>query len=222
MPETKSHRSTKDAILDCAVEIIDNDGESALRVMEVTERTGASISSIYHFYGSREGLVAAAQIERFARSFLANDERFASPFLGARDQAQFRQAVIWLHELLCDPEAQATRMTRVSAVGSTLGRPRLRQEIARIQEQLLGLLISSIRPADGRGWIRRDVDLSALAAWTISQLFGRVLIELGETSCPGPEWNRLAIEAALFLYFGELPSLRTLGDGPLSETLSTS
>jgi AcrR family transcriptional regulator len=221
MDKPQNPSATRDAIIGCAVEIIDEAGESALRVMEITERTGVSVSSIYYFFGSRDGLIVAAQIERFARGFLANDERFGSSFLGARTKEEFRQAVIELHEILCDPRAAPTRMVRVNVVGSTLGRPQLREEIAKIQDQLLGLMISSIRPAYERGWIRRDVDLAALAAWTISQLFGRVLIELGETSAPPQEWNRLAVEAALCLYFGEMPTLRGPEDHLSAEDLST-
>ena len=67
MALTKKGQLTQQAIVDQAIEIIEEHGEVALRVQDLAERTGASISSIYYFFTDREGLIAAAQAERYSR-----------------------------------------------------------------------------------------------------------------------------------------------------------
>ena len=54
-----------------AAELVEH---GALRVQELTRRTGVSVGSLYHRFGSREGLMAQAwlwAVERFQRRFLA-------------------------------------------------------------------------------------------------------------------------------------------------------
>ena len=204
---------TRDLILQHAVELIDKRGEAAVKVHEIAAEVCSSTSSIYHYFGSREGLIEAAQTERFARGSLAMDVTIAPAFLAAQTKEEFREAVIMLHEVSFDPMVMPRRLMRVNTVGSVLGRPQLAREMGEIQNQLQTLFASTLRPAQERGWIRSDVDVRTLASWTMGQLFGRVLIELGESTTSSEEWNRLALEAALFHYFGETPSSEKIYEG---------
>jgi AcrR family transcriptional regulator len=194
------------AILDCVIRIIDVDGESAVRIADVRRETGASTSSIYHFFNNREGLIAAAHAQRFSQGILRQAEVYAPILAEAETRDEFRAAIIKLLEVTTGPQMMPVRKIRSNVVGSTLGRPVLAEAIAQVQERMLMVFAERIRPAQELGWIRADVDVANLAAWTISQLFGQVLFELGESSASLQEWRRLAIEATLFMYFREAPS----------------
>jgi AcrR family transcriptional regulator len=56
------------SILSCVVSIINQQGESGVRIDDVVRATGVSTATIYRFFSSREGLIAAAQAERYATS----------------------------------------------------------------------------------------------------------------------------------------------------------
>jgi AcrR family transcriptional regulator len=57
MPE----RSTRDALMDAALELLEERGVLAgLNLREVAERVGVTPANIYHLFGSRQGLLRAA------------------------------------------------------------------------------------------------------------------------------------------------------------------
>jgi AcrR family transcriptional regulator len=203
------------------VEIIDERGEVALRLHDVARATGASTSSIYHHFVDRDGLIIAAQVERFSRGFTVLAGSIAPLLQEATNKEEFRDIIIKLHQAFYDVQWTPTRSARVNVVGSTLGRPRLAEEIARIQDDLLTRFAGALAIFQERGWMRRDVDVTSLAALTMSLGFGRVLIELGETSAPGEQWDRLALEASLFLYFGETPELPPIVQSPMIDVDSS-
>ncbi|MDH6239286.1 TetR/AcrR family transcriptional regulator [Aurantimicrobium minutum] len=64
MPELAS---TKDRLLAAAVEVIDNSGIKELRIRDIAALAGVKEPSVYHFYGSRDALVEAAQAFRYTR-----------------------------------------------------------------------------------------------------------------------------------------------------------
>jgi len=203
---SRGAESLRAEIVAHVADVIEEHGEAGVRIQEVARATDASTSAIYRFFVDRDGLIAAAQAERFARGFSVLAQTIAPLMLASTNQAEFRDAVIVLHRAFYDTAWIPTRTTRVNVVGSTLGRPALGREIARIQDDLLARFAGALAIAQERGWMRADVDVTSLAALTISIGFGRVLIELGETSASGEEWNRLAMEATLLLYFGEVPT----------------
>ncbi|MBU3700811.1 MAG: helix-turn-helix transcriptional regulator [Acidimicrobiia bacterium] len=51
-------------ILDMAVDMIDAGGEAAIRVNHIVAAIGVTPPVLYHHFGSRDGLVIAAQVER--------------------------------------------------------------------------------------------------------------------------------------------------------------
>jgi AcrR family transcriptional regulator len=203
---------TRELILDATVELLSQQGESTIRIADVTDRTGVAISSIYHFYGSREGLVAAAQAERLARSVLEL-LGLAGELLGSAGTAEeFRVGLGDLHRLLCDPSMAPIRLARVNAIGSTYGRPELAAQISRIGDDLCARLAALLEPAQSRGWMRQDVKLEAVVAWTFGHFLGRTVIELGDEPSPvGADWDRLSLEAAGTVYFGDPTALSTPG-----------
>ena len=66
--------STRDVLIRTAVAMIDEFGEPHLRLEVVLERSGASVSSLYHYFGNLDGLLRAANIARFNRYAFADIE----------------------------------------------------------------------------------------------------------------------------------------------------
>lgn len=63
MPRGPAAASARQAILDAALELFSSRGFSATTIEDVREASGASTGSIYHHFGSKEGLAAALFLE---------------------------------------------------------------------------------------------------------------------------------------------------------------
>ncbi|MDQ3484221.1 MAG: TetR/AcrR family transcriptional regulator [Actinomycetota bacterium] len=63
------------ALLDTAVAMLAERGADGFTIDEVLAESGTSSSSLYHHFGSRHGLLIAAQEESYRRGFRGEDRR---------------------------------------------------------------------------------------------------------------------------------------------------
>ena len=200
---TEPNQSTHAAILECVIRLIDERGETGVRIADITAATKASISSIYHFFTDREGLIAAAQAERYACSLSGSIELLQQISDRATSRAELRASIIQLLEWIGLEERAPYRLTRINVMGATLGRPVLKERIAAIQEDVMARQAEIFDGLQARNLIRADVNATALSAYVMGAILGRSLIELGETSVNGQEWLKLQIMSLDALFFGD-------------------
>lgn len=81
------------AILDAALEVFLESGMAAASVEEVRTRSGASVGSLYHRFGSKEGIAAAVYVDAL-RDYQAE---FVAALDRARDAADGIRAVVRTH-----------------------------------------------------------------------------------------------------------------------------
>lgn len=193
-------------ILDYSVDVIAKHGEAALRIHELEAATGISIGSIYHFFGSREGLVEAAQAERYMESLRESVEAVAKVLEGCRSRDQLMTLLRRINREFGSPEGAIRRRTRLSVIGSALGRPSLERLVGEEQGRLLeDRLVEILRPFQEKGWIRRNVPLRELSSWLAGQWLGRALIEIGPSRADARAWTKVAEEALLAVICGVSP-----------------
>ncbi len=58
-------RGTALRILDTAISIIEAHGEAGLRMGDLVDQSRTTVGSVYHFYGSREGVIEAVRAHQF-------------------------------------------------------------------------------------------------------------------------------------------------------------
>ena len=198
-------QSTSQVILDCVVTIIEEKGESAVRISDITEQTGVSISSIYHFFTDREGLIAAAQAERYVRSIDAQLSRLREMLSGKTSEGEVEEIALAMFALVNAPERASVRKERLSVLGSTVGRPVLAAKVAEIQDRFVRDFGALVQDAQDRGLVRKDFDATAVAAFAMGVMLGRSLIEIGPSSVDEEAWNKIFNSTLRELFLGEAP-----------------
>lgn len=193
---------TQQRILDETIRIIETSGEASVRVHDLVVTLGITAPSIYHFFGSREGLIVEAQAERLLRSF-ESFEPVVAAGVGTIDSQESAREV--LHEILTTAYAPARsleRQRRVFALGSSEGRPELAKRIAEMTQLYIRGSSERLKALQDQGWIRADLDLEAFSFWLSGQILGRVFIEIGWESPVYPEWDAISEGAVAYVLFG--------------------
>jgi AcrR family transcriptional regulator len=190
-------------MLEVAIAAIDEKGESGVRVNDVAAEVGVAITSLYHYFGSRDGLVVAAQTERYVRSLSSENERIEEALARCEDKKQFRELLLEVHRRVDDANRAPFRLTRVSVLGSTLGRPDLATAVGKAQDGFTKSFSGFLATAKARGWTRPDLDPVGASAWSIGQILGRVVIEIGESSVTDEQWAKATETALLAVVLGE-------------------
>jgi hypothetical protein len=196
---------TRERILEYAVDVLDELGESALVVLDLSKKTGISMGSIYHFFGDREGLIVSAQAERYRRSLGTPFNDFAAELDAAPDRATFREVVTRLFAAMDTPEGRQRRLMRASVYGTLATRPALLEQVRAAHRVVEVGLATMIRRAQEKGIVRAELDADAFAAWWHGVLAGRVVQDTGLTDIPVERWSRMSQQAIFALAFGELP-----------------
>ncbi len=199
----RPHRHpTAQRLLEVAIAAIDEGGEPALRLDSVVEKAEVAITAVYHHFGNREGLVEAAQAERYIRTVwplnLMLNERLAT--VDSREELQ--RVLSEALTAATDPNFVVNRLRRINVVGSTLGRPQLAAAVGAEQARVNTFLTETLRPFQANGMIRADLDLDAFTGWVMGLILSRVMAELEPGQPMGPGWDQITRSAVLHLLFG--------------------
>ena len=188
-------------ILDLAIAAIDAGGEAAVRVNHIVEEAGVTPPVLYYHFGNRDGLVIAAQIERYSRQIRQDIEAIGQRVSQCQTREELQTALVdvWEKTLVGREES---RWRRVSVVGSAFARPELEAEVLRAQDEIVAGLVAVLQPCNERGWLREGIDLPSAVAWQHGLLLSRVFIERGAQQGETDEWDQLTLEALQHAFFG--------------------
>lgn len=190
-------------ILERTIQQIESSGEASLKIRDIAAECGVSPPVIYDHFTNREGLVVAAQAERYARSLREINEPLVEAVLACRSEDEMRAVFDALLEQVFSEERALPRLARASVLGSCVGRPDLTAAINRSNREFVDSLMPALRYARSKGWLRPVLDDEALALWYIGQVNGRSLIEIGDGSgIDHAHWNQVARLACIAVLFG--------------------
>lgn len=188
-------------ILDLAIAVIDVGGEVDIRVNDLAEAAGVTPPVLYYHFGNREGLVIAAQIERYTRQTDADIAAIERAVARCTSSEELRQTLLvtWKRSLA---ERSESRWRRTNVLGSAYARLELEAAVAQAQDRIVEGLVEILEPCCEKGWLRPDIDLVTAVVWHHSLLIGRVHIEHGVQQGDPNEWDRLTLDAAERAFFG--------------------
>ena len=189
MAETNN---TRDRLLKATAVAIDKGGEGAVRIRDLTKSCNITAPSIYHFFGSREGLIDAAQAFRFSRGQLQLGNAFASAIHQCKNKTQFVELAHRFLATMFSYERRAIRNVRLNVLGNAVNRPDLSKELSHVQEESNKVVGEALRYAQSKGWVRDDFNGDMFAAWLVGMVNSRRLIEMNGTHPLSDEWDVIA------------------------------
>jgi len=184
--------TSRERLLKATAAAIDKGGEGAVRIRDLTKSCNITAPSIYHFFGSREGLIDAAQAFRFSRGQLQLGDAFASAIHQCKNKTQFVELAHRFLATMFALDRRAVRNTRLNVLGNAVNRPDLSKELAQVQEESNVVVGEALRYAQSKGWVRDDFNTEMFAAWLVGMVNSRRLIEMNGNHPLGEEWDVIA------------------------------
>ena len=184
--------NTRERLLKATAAAIDKGGEGAVRIRDLTKSCAITAPSIYHFFGSREGLIDAAQAFRFSRGQLQLGNAFASAIHQCKNKTQFVELAHRFLATMFSFDRRAIRNSRLNVLGNAVNRPDLSKELAEVQEESNVVVGEALRYAQSKGWVRDDFNGDMFAAWLVGMVNSRRLIEMNGVHPLSDEWDVIA------------------------------
>jgi AcrR family transcriptional regulator len=189
-------RPARDAILEVAMELLDERGPDGFTIDDVLVRSDASASSLYHHFGNREGLVLAAQSERYRQTLRREDRGNLEGGYAAETTEEFFAYVSdQLRRIVTDPATREARRNRLEVAARALHSSELAEGARKYQARFLDTITAMFDDAQARGLIDRALDTRAYCAWFHGMTLGRTIVEDGDVDAES--WLAIAIPAAL-------------------------
>ena len=185
-------QTTQDRVLASAVKAIDKGGEAAVHIRQICADTKTTAPSIYHFFGSREGLIEAAQAARFVQGQRKISIDFADSVYECKSKSDFTAVAHRFLDQMFSIERQSIRAVRINVLGSAQSRKGLAKAIAK--SQLIANKIGGepIRFAQEKGWVRPDFNSEMYLAWITGMVNAQGLIELDGVHPDREDWVLIA------------------------------
>lgn len=168
----------RQGILDAAIEALAAGGEASVRVSEVAARAGTAIGLIYYYFGDREGLVQAAQLERFHRLVASDIDKLEAAAVQTDSVEDIAEFIAAIHAEIAGTGRAKSRLDRAAIIGGAYGRDRFAMAIGQAQSEMTrrqGRVIASLQE---RGIIDAGVDPLAFAAFVQAYALGLVVADI--------------------------------------------
>jgi AcrR family transcriptional regulator len=182
------------AVLEVTRGLIDAHGEQGVRLDEVQRRSGVSSGSIYHHFGDRDGLIAAAQVDRFDRAVRDDARGLVDNLYGAAtrgDPEVYLDEVRKQSATVVVPERSAIRWARVTALASAWHRPDLMAALGESFSGLVETLFDGARQLQGLGVLNADLDPRGVAIFSQIHSLGLLLNDLDPRPVSDEDWVHL-------------------------------
>ncbi len=195
--------STKQKLLDAAIRTINDKGEAGLRIDDLLNEVDVKAPTLYHHFGSREGLIVEAQAERFLRSIRVGTAEIIDAFNSSTTIEDLKKAVRLAVSYRGDESRIQYRLQRLNALGAAYARPDLAVRIVEAHEAQVREVADAMRPFQAKGLIRSDIDIEMVIAWYNGALIGGLLVELEPSTLDANHWSVVMIDAIDHLLFGQ-------------------
>lgn len=193
--EATSRRApTIERVLAVVSDILDQGGESSLRLAEVSKLSGASIGSLYHHFRSREGMITAARERQFRESLTYRGQTNAETFLDSASPEEFIRRFDESLQVSEDDEVAAGRRRRFEMIGAAASRPEGLPGVAALESAYLSAGEEIGQELANRGWLKPGIEPRAFALFLHSMSMARVVRELDD-SVTFEAWRMLVARA---------------------------
>jgi len=176
-------------VLDAVAQRLMVADESLIRIPEICDATGVNYGSVYHHFGSREGVIDAAYAMMFtslADADIANLRRITSSAAGFVEYPDAILAIV--SAFTSGVDRRERRSLRLRIIAASLTRPQLRATIAVEEHRLTEELMRLAQRSQERGWLRCDLSAHSIAVLVQVLLIGRTIDDVSTTPIEDREW----------------------------------
>jgi AcrR family transcriptional regulator len=188
-------------ILERTIQVIETAGEAAIRTNPIAFECGVTPPILYRAFGNREGLIIAAQAERYRRSTEAGLLYLFRYIDEANSREQLRENISTSLDFIFSEQRAENRRLRADVIGSSMSRPELREQLTRIDEEYALAIMERYQPAIDKGWLSREKNHAVIALWAQGVVNARVMVDKGASAETLTAWDELSKRAILSAIF---------------------
>ncbi|MEN9821890.1 MAG: hypothetical protein RLZ04_316 [Actinomycetota bacterium] len=189
-------RSTRDRILEAAVDLLRTHGMAGFRIDQVLNASDASASSLYHHFGDRNGLIRETSRLIHRELVMSEDAQHLDRGFAAETHQEFCDYIEGeLRRAATCAVNRERRARRIQLMSQAIGdRPTHARE-TEFQVLMTSTIADVFEFAKLKGIINHELDSFAYCAWFQGALLGQLLTDAVQSDVE--RWLAIAVPAAL-------------------------
>jgi AcrR family transcriptional regulator len=188
-------RETIEKLLEVTISELDRVGLAEIDIDSLLRKSKISKGSLYHHFGSKNGLLAAAEAQQYMRYLKREGENFRRLIKGCTTKQKFVDLVAAVMKITRLEENLGFRKKRVRAIAMSFNDENLAQVLKNAQIEVTEYLAGSFQIAKDRGWVKPDTDLMALSYWIQGVFIGHIMLDITEQTEHEDAWSQIAFQA---------------------------
>ena len=193
----KSRRGTATMakLLAVTAKELDRVGLAKVDVESLLKKSKISKGSLYHHFGSKNGLLAAAAAQQFVTYLQSEGADFRTLIENCGSKKEFLKLVAGIMKITSLKKNRKFRQKRVRAIAMSFNEKNLSKVIKAEQLVVTQYLAETFAIAQKRGWINPDIDLVALSYFFQGVFVGHVLLDITNEVEYNEQWSEIAFKA---------------------------
>ena len=185
----------RELLLLAAVRHLDTESAESLRVGAIAEEADVAVGLINHYFGSRDGLISAAQQRRIVGATQQDIAGSRDALAGATDLDELMDGIRRVARHTIDRRRADIRLSRFSAIATAHGRPEARGVIGGTLSELIDAMADLIADAQARGIVKSQRSARGLATFIQAYSLGLLVHDLDPTPSDDEELLDIAMDA---------------------------
>ena len=182
-------------LLEVTISELDRVGLAEIDIESLLRKSKISKGSLYHHFGSKNGLLAAAEAQQFMKYLKREGETFRKLIEECKSKQKFIDLVAAVMKITRLEANVDFRKKRVRAIAMSFNDENLAQVLKNAQIEVTQYLAGSFQIAKDRGWVKPDTDLMALSYWIQGVFIGHIMLDITEQTEHEEAWGEVAFEA---------------------------
>ena len=188
-------RETIEKLLEVTISELDRVGLAEIDLDSLLRKSKISKGSLYHHFGSKNGLLAAAEAQQFMKYFKREGETFRKLIEDCATKQKFVDLVAGVMKITRLESNLDFRKKRVRAIAMSFNEENLAQVLKNAQIEVTEYLAGSFQIAKDRGWVKPDTDLMGLSYWIQGVFIGHIMLDITEQTEHEDAWSQVAFQA---------------------------
>ena len=191
MPAKRSNGiETAKRILDVAIKELDDVGPSRFNLDRVIENAEVSRSSLYHHYGSRDGLIIAVELRRLETTLTEGDQEIRQMLSNLTSPQEAWEIIEFGIRSSASQQQRVTRAQRFASFAASEHAPALKESLQRMQKRAAEEFSETLRLARDRSFINPVEPIEGTAHFIQSFLLGRMLVDVLNDATADEQWHQ--------------------------------
>ena len=192
---SRKGRATIEKLLEVTISELDRVGLAEIDIDSLLRKSKISKGSLYHHFGSKNGLLAAAEAQQFMKYLKREGETFRKLIEDCATKQKFVDLVAGVMKITRLESNLDFRKKRVRAIAMSFNDEILAQVLKNAQIEVTEYLAGSFQIAKDRGWVKPDTDLMALSYWIQGVFIGHIMLDITEQTEHEDAWSQIAFQA---------------------------